>query len=114
MTGGAPCLRGVAWLCPGEASRLCGELQPFPGSPPLREVARLCPGEPPSLREGGGTWTALSRHRGMAEGLASQWEGQCLELKVDSSAGPAGSTEAVGDEEGGTALSEEPICPRVP
>lgn len=77
----SPLSEGRAWLCPGEASRLCGQLQ-------------LCPGEPPSLRERRATWTALSRHQGITEGLASQQEGPCLELEVDHSAGPVGSTVA--------------------
>lgn len=42
---------GEAWLCPGEAASLQGELQIILGSPHLREVAQLCPGKPLSLRE---------------------------------------------------------------
>lgn len=84
---------GEAWLCPGEASRLCGELQPSPGGPHLMDVAQLCPGESPSLEERPALWTAFARHRGITKGRAGQPKGPCLELKVNSSASPVGRSE---------------------
>lgn len=111
----SPMSEGEAWLCPGEASRLRGELQPSPGSPHLRDVAQLCPGESPSLEERPALWTAFTRHQGITKCRAGQSKGPCLELKVNSSAGPVGSSEGSsggGDDNGGTAPSEEPICPR--
>lgn len=82
----SPLSEREAWLCPGEASRLCGELRPFPGSPHLREVAQLCPGESPSLRERPVTWTALTEHRGV-RGSGGQWERLCLALAQLGAAG---------------------------
>lgn len=72
----SPLSEREAWLCPGEASRLCGELQPFPGSPHLREVAQLCPGESRSLRKRLITGTALTEHQGITEGLEASGKGR--------------------------------------